>query len=290
MISKTFIPHQSRKRVKFSIPLALTYVAVCGYVLFLGFPFLWMLTTSFKTPYELLKLKQSIFPHGFYLHNYVEILQKRGLIRSILNSLVVATVTMFSTIVIAVPAGYAMARLRKEIGHVATGWILISQVFPVSLIIIPLFVVVRKIGLLDSLPGLMIVYLVANLPFALWMIRGYVSGIPKDLEEAAAVDGASSFKILSRIVLPLLIPGIISTSLFTFVSAWNEFFFALVLIQSPGKETLPLLLARFMGSEGQVLLGPLAAGAFIATIPSLIVFAIIQRKFSSGLLSGAVKG
>ena len=290
MLSQITRPLQLRKKRTFSISLFFTYAAVCGYVLFLGFPFLWMLTTSLKTPYELLKLKQSLFPNGFYLHNYVEILQKRGLIQSIFNSLTVASVTMLCTIVLAVPAGYAMARLRRAVGHVATGWILISQVFPVSLIIIPLFMVVRKIGLLDTLPGLMIVYVVANLPFALWMIRGYVSAIPKDLEEVAAVDGASSFKILTQIVLPLLVPGIIATSLFTFVSAWNEFFFALVLIQSPGKETLPLLLARFMGSEGQVLLGPLAAGAFIATIPSLLVFAIIQRKFATGLLSGAVKG
>ena len=128
------------------------------------------------------------------------------------------------------------------------------------------------------------VFLAVLATFGIWKLVTYSKPSPINIE------APSSFKILTQIVLPLLVPGIIATSLFTFVSAWNEFFFALVLIQSPGKETLPLLLARFMGSEGQVLLGPLAAGAFIATIPSLLVFAIIQRKFATGLLSGAVKG
>jgi multiple sugar transport system permease protein len=173
---------------------------------------------------------------------------------------------------------------------IATGWILVSQVFPVSLIIIPLFMAVRRIGLLDTIWGLVLVYLVASLPFALWMLKGYVSSIPLDLEEAGAMDGASSFQILRRIVFPLLVPGIVATALFTFLNSWNEFFFALVLIQSPENETLPLTLARFMGSEGQVLLGPLAAGAFLATIPSLVIFGVMQRKLASGLLAGAVKG
>lgn len=158
------------------------------------------------------------------------------------------------------------------------------------MVIIPLFLAIRALGLLDSLPGLVLVYVVANLPFALWMLRGYVANIPVDLEEAGAIDGASMFQILRTIVIPLLTPGIVATSLFTLLNSWNEFFFALVLIQTPEKETLPLTLARFVGSEGQVLLGPLAAGAFLATIPSLVVFGIIQRRISSGLLAGAVKG
>ena len=122
------------------------------------------------------------------------------------------------------------------------------------------------------------------------MLRGYVSNIPLDLEEAGAIDGANIFQILRNIVMPLLMPGIVATSLFTLLNSWNEFFFALVFIQTPEKETLPLTLARFVGTEGQVLLGPLAAGAFLATIPSLIVFGIIQKRISSGLLAGAVKG
>ncbi len=280
-------PAEKRKRKYYLIP---TYFAVICYVIFLGFPFLWMFTTSLKSPLELLQLHQTLLPKGLYWQNYQDIIEKRGLINSAKNSLVIATATTVITTIFAVPAGYAIARLKKVFSGAATGWILISQVFPVSLVIIPLFMAVRRVGLLDTIWGLILVYLVASLPFALWMLKGYVASIPMDLEEAGAMDGASSFQILRRIVFPLLLPGIVATALFTFLNSWNEFFFALVLIQSPEHETLPLTLARFMGSEGQVLLGPLAAGAFLATIPSLLVFGIMQRKLASGLLAGAVKG
>jgi multiple sugar transport system permease protein len=275
---------------RFSPSIALQYFVVMLYLLFLGFPFLWMFITSFKTPIELLELNQSLIPQSFYIQNYIDILEKRGLVRSAANSAIVAVASTILTMVVAIPAGYAMARLRAIYAKAATGWILFSQVFPLSLVIIPLFLAIRTFGLLDSLPGLILVYVVANLPFALWMLRGYVANIPLDLEEAGAIDGASMLQILRTIVIPLLAPGIVATSLFTLLNSWNEFFFALVLIQTPEKETLPLTLARFVGSEGQVLLGPLAAGAFLATIPSLVVFGIIQRRISSGLLAGAVKG
>jgi multiple sugar transport system permease protein len=275
---------------RLSIGIAFQYVVVMLYLIFLGFPFLWMFITSFKTPIELLELDQSIIPEGFYIQNYIDILEKRGLVRSAANSAIVTIASTFLTMIVAIPAGYAMARLRAFYAKAATGWILFSQVFPLSLVIIPLFLAIRALGLLDALPGLVLVYVVANLPFALWMLRGYVANIPLDLEEAGAIDGASIFQILRTIVIPLLTPGIVATSLFTLLNSWNEFFFALVLIQTPEKETLPLTLARFVGSEGQVLLGPLAAGAFLATIPSLVVFGIIQRRISSGLLAGAVKG
>lgn len=278
------------RKKKISVWITLQYIAVFLYVMFLGFPFLWMFVTSFKTPIELLELDQSIVPDGFYLQNYIDILEKRGLVRSAGNSLIVAVASTILTMMVAIPAGYAIARLRTLYANAATGWILFSQVFPLSLVVIPLFLAVRSFGLLDSLAGLVLIYVVANLPFALWMLRGYVANIPVDLEEAGAIDGASMFQILRNIVIPLLTPGIVATSLFTLLNSWNEFFFALVLIQSPEKETLPLTLARFVGSEGQVLLGPLAAGAFLATIPSLVVFGIIQRRISSGLLAGAVKG
>ena len=281
------IPLEKKKRKYYLIP---TYIAVIFYLLFLGFPFLWMFSISLKSPYELLQLNPSLIPDGFYWQNYIDIIEKRGLINSAKNSFIIALLTAALTTVFTVPAAYAIARLRKVFSGIATGWILVSQVFPVSLIIIPLFMAVRRIGLLDTIWGLVLVYLVASLPFALWMLKGYVSSIPLDLEEAGAMDGASSFQILRRIVFPLLVPGIVATALFTFLNSWNEFFFALVLIQSPENETLPLTLARFMGSEGQVLLGPLAAGAFLATIPSLVIFGIMQRKLASGLLAGAVKG
>lgn len=265
------------------------YVALVAYLIFLGFPLLWLLSISLKGKRELAQLNPSLIPHHFHWGNYSDALSASGLLRSALNSTIVAIGATIMTIAVALPAAYALGRFRTKLRGIATGWILVSQLFPVVLIVIPLFMILRSLHLLNSLFGLMLVYLVWALPFVLWMLRGYVAGLPADLEEAAAVDGAARWRILVSIVLPLLRPGIVATAMFAFISAWNEFFFALVLLRG-NTQTLPLTLARFVGSEGQVALGPLAAASVLATIPSLIVFALIQGRLTSGLLAGAVKG
>ena len=189
------------------------------------------------------------------------------------------------------PAAYALARFRTRLRGVATGWILLSQVFPFILIVIPLFIVLRNLHLIDTLWGLMLVYTVWSLPFALWMLQGYIAGIPDELEEAASMDGAGRLRILRSIVLPAARARARRHRLFTFISAWNEFFFALVLIQDPDKKTLPLTLANFVGAGGSGAARPSSPPAsLLATIPSLLFFAILQRRLTSGLLAGAVKG
>ena len=268
----------------------LQYLALLGYIVFLGFPLLWLLVTSFKSSRELNSPTPSFLPQSLNFDNFAAAISKADLISSTANSLVVALATMLIVTVISLPASYALARFRTRLRGAATGWILLSQVFPVILIVIPLFVILKSIGLVNTIPGLVIVYVVWSLPFSLWMLQGYVAGIPVDLEEAGAVDGAGRLRVLRSIVLPLLAPGLVATGLFTFISSFNEFFFALVLIQDPNLATLPLTLARFVGAEGQVQLGQLAAGSLLATIPSLVFFALIQRRLTSGLLSGAVKG
>ncbi|MGC0373970.1 ABC-type glycerol-3-phosphate transport system permease component [Streptomyces sp. SAI-229] len=184
---------------------------------------------------------------------------------------------------------YVTARHRTALARAATGWVVVSQAFPFVLLIIPLFLVLKNLRLIDSVPGLVLVYVVWALPFALWMLTGYVRAVPAELEEAAAVDGAGRLRILVSVTAPLLAPGIVATALFAFVTAWNEFFFALVLLKTPQKQTLPVVLTHFIGAEGVADLGPLAAAAFLATLPSLVVFAIIQRRITGGMLAGAVK-
>lgn len=268
----------------------LQYAALFGYIVFLAFPLLWMLSTSFKTPSELVEVHPALVPHQPTLSNYDAALGEQNLVRAAANSLTVAVATAVLTVLVALPAAYALVRYRSVLRKVTLGWILVSQVFPLILIVIPLFLILKRLELINSLPGLVLVYLVWALPFTLWMLQGYVRSVPREVEEAAAVDGAGRLRVLRSIVLPLLMPGIVATAMFAFISAWNEFFFALVLLQSPDLATLPLTLARFVGVEGVVRLGPLAAASLLATLPSLILFSFLQRRLSSDALAGAVKG
>ncbi|MGK3201534.1 carbohydrate ABC transporter permease [Amycolatopsis sp. MEPSY49] len=266
------------------------YAALALYILFLGFPLLWLISASVKSSGELNSLTVSLLPSEWHWDNYTEALNKQGLVRSAANSLVVALASTALSVVIAVPAAYVLARLKGRIRAAGVGWILVSQVFPVVLIILPLFLILRTLGLADNLAGLTLVHTTYMLPFALWMLQGYVSAIPVELEEAGAMDGASRLTVLRTIVFPLLAPGVVATAMFSFVSSWNEFFFALVLLQSPENYTLPITLNMFVGGEGKVALGPLAAGAVLAAIPSIVFFGILRRKLTSGLMAGAVKG
>jgi multiple sugar transport system permease protein len=266
------------------------YLALSLYVIFLGFPLLWMLSVSFKGPRELVELYPSLIPSDPTLENYRIAFTENGLVRAAYNSLKVAVATSVLTIVMGLPAAYVLARRPGFLTRLGLGWILLSQMFPLILIIIPLFLLLQDLHLTDTHAGLVLVYNVWALPFVLWMLFSYVKGIPRELEEAAAVDGATRFQILRGIIAPLLAPGIVVTALFAFITSWNEFFFALVVIQSPDLPTLPLRIAQFVGIEGIVRLGPLAASALLATLPSLLIFVVIQRWLTRGLLSGAVKG
>ncbi|PRX50891.1 carbohydrate ABC transporter membrane protein 2 (CUT1 family) [Prauserella shujinwangii] len=266
------------------------YLALAAYLFFLGFPLLWLISASVKSSAELNSLSVSLLPDQWHWENYTQALERQGIVRSAGNSLVVALVSTALVIVIALPASYVLARMRGKVRLAGISWILVSQVFPVVLVILPLFLILRTLGLADSLTGLTLVHTTYMLPFALWMLQGYVSAVPVELEEAGAMDGASRFTVLRTIVFPLLAPGIVATAMFGFVASWNEFFFALVLLQSPENYTLPITLKMFVGGEGKVALGPLAAGAVLAAIPSIVFFSLLRRKLTSGLMAGAVKG
>ncbi|GAB2609265.1 carbohydrate ABC transporter permease [Kribbella endophytica] len=269
---------------------AAQYVAVLAYLIFLGFPLVWLISASLKSPREFASINPTFLPQAPTFSNFTGALEEQGLVRSMLNSLQISVATTILVLIVSLPVAYALARLRSRLRPITNGWILVSQVFPVILIVIPLFVILRQLHLTNTLPGVVIVYMVWSMPFALWMLQGYVAAVPRELEEAASVDGASRLRTIVSIVMPLLRPGLIATAMFTFISAWNEFFFALVLLQDPQLKTLPLVLARFVGAEGQVQFGPLAAASVLATVPSLVFFAFLQRRLTSGLLSGAVKG
>ncbi|MGW6023581.1 carbohydrate ABC transporter permease [Streptomyces sp. NPDC055099] len=265
------------------------YVALAAYLVFLAFPFLWLISTAFKPARELGSLNPTWIPKNPTLENFRQAFDEQPLLQAAGNSLIAALSASLIAVVIATPMAYVMARHRNRVSKAATGWVVISQAFPFVLIIIPLFLILKNLHLINSLVGLVMVYVVWSLPFALWMLVGYVRAVPTELEEAAAVDGASKVRTFVSVVAPLLAPGIVATAMFAFITAWNEFFFALVLLKTPEKQTLPVILNRFIGSEGVADLGPLAAAAFLATIPSLVIFAIIQKRITGGMMAGAVK-
>ncbi|MQS36858.1 carbohydrate ABC transporter permease [Streptomyces katsurahamanus] len=265
------------------------YLALLGYLVFLAFPFLWLISTAFKPARELGSLHPTWIPRDPTLANFRQAFDEQPLLQAAGNSLAAAAGAALICVAIATPMAYVMARHRTRLTTAATGWVVVSQAFPFVLVIIPLFLVLRNLRMINSLSGLVLVYVVWSLPFALWMLAGYVRAVPGELEEAAAVDGAGRVRTLLSVVAPLLAPGIAATALFAFITAWNEFFFALVLLKTPEKQTLPVVLTHFLGAEGVADLGPLAAAAFLATLPSLVVFALIQRRITGGMAAGAVK-
>ncbi|MFD7244564.1 carbohydrate ABC transporter permease [Streptomyces massasporeus] len=265
------------------------YIALLAYLVFLAFPFLWLVSTAFKPPRELGSLHPTWIPKDPTLANIRQAFDEQPLLHAALNSLLAALAAAVVAVLIATPMAYVVARRRTRLAKAVTGWVVVSQAFPFVLLIIPLFLVLKSLRLINSVPGLVLVYVVWALPFALWMLAGYVRAVPPELEEAAAVDGAGRVRTLVSVTAPLLAPGIVATGLFAFITAWNEFFFALVLLKTPEKQTLPVVLTHFIGAEGVADLGPLAAAAFLATLPSLVVFALIQRRITGGMLTGAVK-
>ena len=266
------------------------YVLLAAFVVFLAFPLVWMLSTSLKGPRELVALNPTLIPSAPTLDNFIAALTEQDLVQAAVNSGIVSFATAILTVLVALPAAYTLIRFPGKLQRAALGWVLVSQVFPLILIVIPLFIILRTLGLLNGLPGLTLVYVVWGLPFVLFMLQSFIRAIPIELEEAAAVDGAGRVDVIRRVVLPLLAPGIVVVLLFAFIAAWNEFFFALVVLQNPDLTTIPVRLARFVGSEGVIRLGPLAAASLLATLPSLLVFVALQRRITSGLLAGGVKG
>lgn len=275
----------ARRRVNTGLLL----IPLAAYIIFLGFPLLWLTSTSFKFPNEILIQRPSIIPRHPTLANYQESFGSEGVVRPSLNTLKVSVASAVLALAIALPAAYALARRQSPINRAVIGWIFVSQSFPTILIIVPLFLILARFSLSNTHLGLILVYVVWSLPFVLWVLHGFIKGVPLELEEAAAVDGASFPQILVRILIPLLIPGLVTTLLYAFVNAWNEFFFALVVLKDPRLMTIQVSLARFRGLEGLARWGPLAAGSVIGTLPAMVAFAFLQRRLVSGLLTGSLK-
>ncbi len=278
------------RRQKKRLFLALRYFLLILLLIFVLSPALWLFSTAFKGQPEILKGAPSFIPLDPTFDNFITAFAEQSIFRSARNSLFVSLSAAVITVFISVPAAYVLARFRGVASKIVLGWAILAQMVPFILIIIPLYLIVIRAGFYDNLLGLILVYTVWSLPYALWMLRNFIMAIPIELEESAAIDGASRIQVIRNIIAPLLVPGLVVTTAFAFINSWNEFFFALVLIRSPEITPLSLLIVRFIGANEGVRLGPLAAAALVATIPSIIVFAFLQKRLSGALIGGAVKG
>jgi len=277
-------------KVKKYLSKATIHFLIIVYIVFLLFPLVWVVSSSLKSTPEIYSGSPTILPQQITFDHYISVIEGQQVFLTMWNSVIVGIVSTILVLLIAVPSAYAMVRYKSIINSGILGWILVSQIFPVILVMIPLYVLLRYMGLTDSLVGLTLIYVVWSLPFVLWMMHGYVKSIPIELEEAAVIDGANRAQVIFKVLMPLLLPAIGASALFAFISAWNEFFFAFVLMKSPALATLQVELARYTGMEGQARTGPLAAASVIATIPSIILFVFMRKWLTTGLVSGALKG
>ncbi|AOW90777.1 MULTISPECIES: carbohydrate ABC transporter permease [Streptomyces] len=252
-------------------------------------PLVWMASASFKGPGEISATPPSLLPEDPTLGNYETAFVRNGIGHYFLNSVVVACVSTVLILSLAFFAGYALARLPlRGRGAVMTALLMLS-VFPPIALLVPLFLMERQAGLLNSYPGLIVPYVALNLPFAIWIMRNYLSGIPGELEEAAVVDGAGPLRTAVTVILPLARPGLFTAGVFAFTATWSEFLLALTFNGSDDRRTVSVGIALFT-SQYQVPYGVIFAGAMVATVPIAVLVLVFRRSVVSGMTTGAVKG
>jgi len=255
-------------------------------------PLVLSVLASLKPPAEAAATPPTYFPHALSVESYQRLWDyQAGLPRYLANSLCTALLTIGLTLVLTVPAGYALARFPIPAKEAVFVLLLLALIVPYQALLTPMFLMFARIGLTNSLLGLAILHTAVQLPFSLYILRNSFSAVPQELEEAAIVDGASSWQVLVRIFIPSTVPAIVTVALFAFITSWNEFLGALVMMSKSSSFTLPLILAsaRTETSLGGTDWGMLQAGITISIIPCVLVYLLLQRYYVSGLMSGAVK-
>ncbi len=274
--------------------LVLTHLGLVLVTLVVLYPVLWVLKMA-VTPSQAFSMDPNPIPTTISLQNFIDVVGTRSADgswlfgRQLFNSLLVSGVTSILGLVLACTAGYAFSRWTFPGAKVGMSLFLVTQMFPGVVMAVPLYILLDELGLLDSMVGLALVYSTTAVPFCTWNLKGYFDTIPKELEEAALMDGASRWVTFTRIILPLARPAVVVTGLFSFMTAWNEFILAATFMSDERAFTLPVVLNAYVGEFGTEW-GRFAAGAVLVSLPVMGLFFLLQRYLVEGLTAGSVKG
>lgn len=278
-----------KTRIRLVIPRVFLYFGIAVLMIFCLFPFIWMLFSSLKTTQELYGAPVTYFPHKFTLASYIDLFKNTAVLQWYVNSSIVALGTTFLCIASASVAAYSLTRYKYPGRVKFSSFILIVYMFPSILLAIPLYLLVIKWRIADTPLALIMTYIANALPYSIWLLRAFFQTIPIELEDAAMIDGASRFRVIRSIVLPLALPGIIATSIFSIINSWNEYLFAMLFISSENKKTLPVGLTGFLTARADRW-DLVFAGSVMVSIPVLILFIYMQKFFIEAWGAGGVKG
>lgn len=267
----------------------LMWLCLSPLVILILFPFAVMISTAVKPRVEVLMYPPSWFPSEIRLQNFVDMWHATRLGPAVLNSLIVSIAATVLCLLVAIPAAYAAARMEFTGRKLFRQFLLVTQMLSPIVLVLGIFRLMAKMGFVDQLPALVLAYVAFNLAFSVWMLQAYFQTIPRELEEAATLDGASAIQRLWRIFLPLAIPAIGITAVFIFIYCWNEFVLAMTLLRTPEKSTLTLQTFSLVGGRYQVEWDHVMAATLVASVPVAVIFALLQRSLVSGLTVGAVK-
>lgn len=265
-----------------------SYVYLTILAVLATFPLFWILVSSIKGKGEISSSPTSILPKKATLDYFSIVLNQLGFSQNILNSIIIAFSTTVIAIAISALGAYGIVRFFPRFGKRFTRLLIVSYMFPPILLAVPYSIIMGKLGFMNSRIGLVAVYMSFSVPYATWLLIGFFQSVPLEIEEAAKVDGAGKFKVFSKIVLPIVTPGIVAVGIYTFINAWNEFLYSLILINSSQKMTVSVALKSL---EGQEILewGTMMAASSIVVLPSVIFFMLIQTKIAGGLTQGSIK-
>ncbi len=273
---------------RFTAGSCFSYIYLAVLCVMAIFPLIWLVVSAFKSSGEMLANPTKILPVDWTLENFKTVLFTLRFTVNIKNSLIIALATTVIATVISALAAYGIIRFFPKLGNIMTKILITSYMFPSIMLVIPYAVVMRNIHLTNTRTGLVLVYMSFSVPYAVWMLVGFFKTVPIGIEEAARIDGANRIQVFTKVVLPLVRPGIVSTAIYVFINAWNEFLYAMLLVSSSSKTTLSVAVRTLEGAD-ILNWGSMMAASALVVLPSIFFFILIQNKLAGGLTEGSVK-